>query len=604
MTGQAPARQGASGSSPGPSPWADAVLAAAALAVDPAGLGGVVLRSPPSPLRDNWLDLLRQGQPPDAPWRRVPLHVTDGRLFGGLDLAATLRAGKPLAERGLLAECDGGMLILASAERLSAATAARLTATVDRGMVAVERDGTTARHSARFGIVALDESLDDSEAVPPALADRLALHIDLNGLRRGESPETVFTPEEIAQARKRLRTVTAAESDVELLCGVALALGTGSLRAEALALRFARVHAALHGRTTLAKADCEAAARLVLAPRASRLPLPDDEPPAAEEHQAETPPEDGEGDDRGSDSPPEDLVLAAAQAAIPPRLLAQLQSAVGRPRGRSAAGRVGALQLARRRGRPVGTRRGDLAGGNRLNLVETLRTAAPWQPLRRRRQDGADAGPRMEVRRDDFRIVRFKQRSESVTIFVVDASGSAALHRLAEAKGAVELLLTDCYARRDQVALIAFRGAGAEVLLPPTRSLVRAKRELAALPGGGGTPLADGLDAALALAEAAKRQGRTPSLVLLTDGRANVSRDGSGGRAQAEEDAQRAARRIRGAGLAALFIDTGPRANPFARDLAAEMGARYLALPRADARSLSAAVQDAGQSAGAPEAVA
>ncbi|WP_420346277.1 hypothetical protein [Pelagibius sp.] len=196
----------------------------------------------------------------------------------------------------------------------------------------------------------------------------------------------------------------------------------------------------------------------MLAPRASRLPLPDDEPPAAEENQAETPPEDGEGEDRGSDTPPEDLVLAAAQAAIPPRLLTQLQSAAGRPRGRSAAGRVGALQLARRRGRPVGTRRGDLAGGNRLNLVETLRTAAPWQPLRRDRQDGAEGNRRMEVRRDDFRIVRFKQRSESVTIFVVDASGSAALHRLAEAKGAVELLLADCYARRDQVALIAFRG--------------------------------------------------------------------------------------------------------------------------------------------------
>ncbi|WP_420346278.1 hypothetical protein [Pelagibius sp.] len=96
------------------------------------------------------------------------------------------------------------------------------------------------------------------------------------------------------------------------------------------------------------------------------------------------------------------------------------------------------------------------------------------------------------------------------------------------------------------------------------------------------------------MAESVNRQGRTPSLVLLTDGRANVSRDGSGGRAQAEDDARHAARRLRGAGLATLFIDTGPRANPFARDLAAEMGARYLALPRADARSLSAAVQNAG----------
>ena len=57
--------------------------------------------------------------------------------------------------------------------------------------------------------------------------------------------------------------------------------------------------------------------------------------------------------------------------------------------------------------------------------------------------------------------------------------------RLAEAKGAVELLLAQAYAKRDQVALIAFRGTGAEVLLPPTRSLVQGKRRLSALGPGG-----------------------------------------------------------------------------------------------------------------------
>ena len=139
--------------------------------------------------------------------------------------------------------------------------------------------------------------------------------------------------------------------------------------------------------------------------------------------------------------------------------------------------------------------------------------------------------PRILIRKDDFRIARFKQRSETTTIFVVDASGSAALHRLAEAKGAVELLLADCYVRRDQVALIAFRGISAELLLPPTRSLARAKRSLAGLPGGGGTPLAAGLDAAFALADLILRKGQTPTVILLTDGRANVARDGGAGTA-------------------------------------------------------------------------
>ena len=162
--------------------------------------------------------------------------------------------------------------------------------------------------------------------------------------------------------------------------------------------------------------------------------------------------------------------------------------------------------------------------------------------------------PRILIRKDDFRISRFKQRTETTTIFVVDASGSAALHRLAEAKGAVELLLADCYIRRDQVALIAFRGSVAEMLLPPTRSLARAKRSLAGLPGGGGTPLAAGLDAAFALADSVRRKGQTPTVIVLTDGRANIARDGGQGRPRAEEDAmqRRAAvaccRHQRGAG--------------------------------------------------------
>jgi magnesium chelatase subunit D len=147
--------------------------------------------------------------------------------------------------------------------------------------------------------------------------------------------------------------------------------------------------------------------------------------------------------------------------------------------------------------------------------------------------------------------------------------------------------------RRDNVALIGFRGRGAELLLPPTRSLVRARRSLAGLPGGGGTPLAAGIGAALALADAVRRKGDRPVVVLLTDGRANVTRSGEGGRTQAEEEALGAARLLRGAGIAALLIDTSPRAHPLAQRLAGEMRARYLPLPYADAATVSRAVQAA-----------
>jgi magnesium chelatase subunit D len=235
--------------------------------------------------------------------------------------------------------------------------------------------------------------------------------------------------------------------------------------------------------------------------------------------------------------------------------------------------------------------RGDPRSGARLNLIDTLRAAAPWQRLRQSQVRRPAGAARLQIRRDDFRVTRFKQRAESITLFVVDASGSAALHRLAEAKGAVELLLADCYVRRDQVALIAFRGTAAEVLLPPTRSLVRAKRSLAALPGGGGTPLASGLDTAVVMADMAQRRGATPTVVILTDGRANVCRDGSHGRERAFEEALESAVALRIAGIRSLVIDTSPRPHANAARLAEAMAGTYLPLPHADAQALSNLVQ-------------
>ena len=118
-------------------------------------------------------------------------------------------------------------------------------------------------------------------------------------------------------------------------------------------------------------------------------------------------------------------------------------------------------------------------------------------------------------------------------IFTVDASGSAAMARLGEAKGAVELLLAQAYARRDHVALVAFRGETAETILQPTRSLVQTKRQLASLAGGGGTPLAAGLKAALDLAQQARGRGLTPTIITLTDGRANLALAGTASRVPA-----------------------------------------------------------------------
>ena len=189
----------------------------------------------------------------------------------------------------------------------------------------------------------------------------------------------------------------------------------------------------------------------------------------------------------------------------------------------------------------------------------------------------------------------FRSKTATTTLFVVDASGSSALHRLAEAKGAVELLLADCYVRRDQVALLAFRGQQAELLLPPTRSLVRAKRSLSGLPGGGGTPLATAIDAAIAMAEGLVRRGQSPVIVMLTDGRANVARNGSGGREQAHAQAMQAARQLAALELPVLFIDTSPKPQGVAAELAAGMRASYLPLPHAGSAAVTQAVRAASR---------
>ncbi|MBK1662818.1 hypothetical protein CKO45_32135, partial [Paracraurococcus ruber] len=219
---------------------AAAVQAAALLAVDPIGLGGACLHALPGPVREGWLGLLRGLLPDAAPWRRVPLSVADGRLLGGLDLAATLAAGRPVAERGLLAEADGGVLLLAMAERVTPNTAAHLTAAMDSGEVVAERDGLARRAAARFAVLALDEGLAPEEAPPAALLDRLAFRLDLHPVApramAGESPG----PAAIAAARSLLPRIAAGDAVLEALCGTALALGIGSLRAPVLALRAAK----------------------------------------------------------------------------------------------------------------------------------------------------------------------------------------------------------------------------------------------------------------------------------------------------------------------------------------------------------------------------
>lgn len=265
----------------------------------------------------------------------------------------------------------------------------------------------------------------------------------------------------------------------------------------------------------------------------------------------------------------------------------------------AAIGSVGrGRQAALAHPRPAHRTCGRPHSGARLDLLATIRAAAPWQTVRQKDRASilpltAGRGPMIDIRPSDFRIARYETRTEAVTIFVVDASGSSALNRLAEVKGAVELLLADCYVRRDQVAMVVFRRRQAKVLLPPTRSLTKARRVMAELAGGGATPLASGLAAARDLVVGARSRGQTSVCLLLTDGQANIGADGAARRPAAEADALRAATALRLAGASTILIDTAVRPRPFGTELAAALAARYVALPHADAQSLSKVARSA-----------
>lgn len=566
--------------------WAQARLAAALLAVDPR-LRGVVLTARAGPARDAWLEYYKSLADEDAVWRRIPAAVNDEALLGGIDLAATLKSGRAVQRAGLLDEIRNGVGVLAMAERADSGLAARLAAALDGEPSPV--------------IIALDEAAEADEGAPAALRERLAFHIDLSGvtLRDLETAEDAISREDVAMARVRLTHILNNGAE-RALTQTAAVLGVDSLRPPLLALRVARAAAALEGLDEISDAEAALAARLVLGPRATRMPMEEeqeaepDTPPEPEEAQDETPeaaePEadddtDPDADDAETPDELTEITTEAAKAAIPAGLLARLEAGQGASNA-GGAGRAGAVRKEAMRGRPAGSRRGDPGGGKRLDVLATLRAAAPWGKVRRRGLKRLMGGPALEVRREDFRVKRFKQKAETVTIFVVDASGSLALSRLAEAKGAVELMLAESYVRRDQVALIAFRGRGAETLLPPTRSLTRAKRSLAGLPGGGGTPLAAAIAAAEALAHSAGRQGRSVSLIFLTDGAANVTLEGVGGREVAMAEARDAARRLRGAGHAAIVVDVSKRGAEAAQGVARDMAARYVRLPAANTGAL------------------
>jgi magnesium chelatase subunit D len=587
---------------------------AALLALDPISLGGVHVRAPNGPERGLWLKLLKRLAQSQMPIKTCPLSIDQERLFGGLDLTASLAAGRQVHQSGLLAECAGGLLALNMAECLSDNLGAQIAHCCDNTQG--QNDG--------FGLILFDEGADEAACPPVALSERCAFMLDLDSLAELNACNDLPSPAVLASARACLNDTPQAIdlSHIETLVRIGAAFGVSGIRPIVFAHRIARLVAALSNRHHISPEDLTRAARLAFAHRATQMPEAEGEPDAAPESQSEpssqtetdhSPPPEQQADSQ-TDSVPnppsqasDDMLVEMVKASLPAQLIARILAQAGlasRARARDGRGSGDGIVSAKR-GRPLGSRRGSLRSGQRLHLIDTLRAAAPWQKLRRASApqntpsvsfgDSAPVGrgsteapkPKLIIARDDIRLRRFIEKRETTLVFVVDASGSSAWQRLNEAKGAVQLMLAKAYQTRARVALIAFRNKAGELILPPTRSLTRARRLLSDMIGGGGTPLAAGLEEALKLAQSEKGKGRTARILLLSDGQANVARDGTPGRPQAQVDTAAIARQVRHSGIATIHLDTSARLRADARQLATQMGATYAPLPSANARAMT-----------------
>ena len=611
--------------------WNDALTSLQLLQIDPCGFGGIWVRASFGPVRERWLrHLLAAG----LNTVKVPGSVDMERLVGGIDLSLTLQTGSLHMQSGLLQQADQGVVCISMAERFPAALMAPMTQAMDtQSLPPLQMSGgSESAPRTQFGVVALDESMDDEAPIGKSLQERLGLWFDLQALAPSDVPELEFNQlsqcnasdqaldiripvDKLRQARQLLPHIQRSDDQALAVCATALALGIDSLRTPTLALRVACCHAALNMRSAVSDEDLEFAARRVLAPRATRWPAPaeqqsapepetasdqepapDPSPEAAQEPpdqqaQQDPPPADETRQDEPSTNNPsaedlQEMMIASALASLPPNLLDSLLTKTGSSQG-NTSGRSGQFRSGMQRGRPLPPRPGRPAGHARLHVLATLRAAAPKQRLR------SPSGPgRVAIRSEDFHVHRYQQNSSSCMILALDASGSAALQRLSEAKGAVELLLQQSYARRDSVCIVAFRGAKAQLLLPMTRSLVRAKRAMTGLPGGGGTPLALALKMACEQSIQLQRQGVTPILVVLSDGRANVTLQGLGGRAQAQADALQWVQQWRQTGHRSLWIDTSIQPDPQVQNLADAMGASYMPMPQVQAQRMANAMDN------------
>ncbi|GAC1564800.1 MAG: putative cobaltochelatase [Vulcanimicrobiaceae bacterium] len=572
-----------------------------------------------------------------TPFVELPVGATEDRVIGTLDVRALL-GGERRFEPGLLARANRGVLYVDEVNLLPDHLVDVILDAAATGRNVVERDGASLVHDAR--IVLVGTMNPEEGELRPQLLDRFGLCVSIAGdddlARRVtiverrlafESDPDAFVAsfaeatralaQRIVAAREMLPHVDVPHACVRAASERARDANVEGMRADLTIVRAARAIAALAGRTTVSLADVERAAEPALAHR--RREAPPASPPRAP--QSSPPGASGDGATPGGNG----ATVAPAKAAANGGGATIDSDAPGDGHGRPQDGtsdatassrdrtlgigaptmlelerRVSHARVATRAGRSAGRGGGhdDVATGAarvvrhrtpRYAALATVHAAArdAWRSV----AANAGAVATLAIETQHLRYIERRGRMRALVVFVVDASGSmAAAERMRAAKGVVCGLLAQAYHRRDAVALVAFRGAEAEVLVPPTRSAIVAYRRLRTLATGGRTPLARGLAVArdLIVARTRRDPGARAHLVLVSDARANAPAG------DAFAAALHQARALRDAGVRALCVDTerGTVRLGFAVRLARALDAHYRHLDDCSERALGATVRE------------
>ena len=582
----------------------------------------------------------------------LPLGGSEDRVVGSIDLELALRQGRRAFQPGLLAEANRQVLYVDEVNLLEHHLVDVLLDAAGSGVNVVEREEISITHPSRFVLVGTMNP--DEGELRPQLLDRFGLCVEVSGLRGLEDrievlrrdAEQAMVPSadrQLAERLQRAQSLLLRLDTPELVVRMAAAMSVDQQvighRSDLVLVRAAQARRALQAAVTempsanalvVGLSDLAEVAELALVHR-RRSPGGSltEAPPGVSDplsEQLAAPAEVGMPDLKGEAGPTGEATSenGLAEGEESPEGAAGATAELGgstdsRP-GPSTAQpveveegfEVGRIQLPRerlrrrgrgrrsqttsrdRRGRYVGAR--EVEHPTDLALDATLRAAAPHQVSRRAASEAG--GRQLQLEPQDLRQKVRQRRIGNLIVFAVDASASMdAEQRMDATRSAIFALLKDAYVRRDRVALVSFSGRSAQVVLRPTASVDLAERHLTRIAVGGTTPLTHGLTTAVNLIAAERRRDPDvlPLLVLISDGRGNISLGGE----EPLLEAQRMADQIRREGIRALVIDssrdhlpqlaaarpTGSAAARFAGynfnacvDLAERMGAAYFGL--------------------------